>query len=76
MNAIEVEHLNRVYRAKIGVIRRTVKEVHAVEDISFEVKAGELFGLLGPNGAGKTTIVKTRLLCMSMMKPSLKPRLV
>jgi ABC-2 type transport system ATP-binding protein len=58
MNAIEVTHLNRVYRAQIGVFNRSIKEVIAVDDISFVVKAGELFGLLGPNGAGKTTIVK------------------
>src|SRR5688572_4717089 len=58
MNAIEVNHLNRVYRAQIGVFNRSIKEVVAVEDISFEVQAGELFGLLGPNGAGKTTTVK------------------
>lgn len=32
-------------------------EVAAVSDISFQVKAGEVFGLLGPNGAGKTTII-------------------
>jgi ABC-2 type transport system ATP-binding protein len=29
-----------------------------VDNISFEVAAGELFGLLGPNGAGKTTKIK------------------
>jgi ABC-2 type transport system ATP-binding protein len=58
MNAIEVKNLQRVYRARIGVIKRSIKEVIAVEDISFEIKSGELFGLLGPNGAGKTTTVK------------------
>ncbi|MCC7447326.1 MAG: ABC transporter ATP-binding protein [Anaerolineae bacterium] len=58
MNAIEVEHLRRVYRPTIGVIRRKVKEVVAVDDVSFEVRKGELFGLLGPNGAGKTTTTK------------------
>jgi len=58
MNAIEVKNLQRVYRARIGVIKRSIKEVMAVEDISFEIKSGELFGLLGPNGAGKTTTVK------------------
>ena len=58
MKAIEVNHLRRVFRATIGVIRRSIKEVVAVNDISFEVQAGELFGLLGPNGAGKTTTVK------------------
>ncbi|MGD8402341.1 MAG: ABC transporter ATP-binding protein [Anaerolineales bacterium] len=58
MNAIEIKNLRRVYRARIGVIKRSIKEVVAVEDISFDIKSGELFGLLGPNGAGKTTTVK------------------
>lgn len=58
LNAIEVEGLRRVYKATVGVIRRKIKEVVAVEDISFDVANGELFGLLGPNGAGKTTTVK------------------
>lgn len=30
--------------------------LHAVEDLSFDVKKGEIFGLIGPNGAGKTTV--------------------
>jgi ABC-2 type transport system ATP-binding protein len=33
-------------------------QVHAVEDVSFEVYPGEVFGLLGPNGAGKTTTIR------------------
>src|SRR5207302_7410742 len=32
-------------------------DVHAVKEISFSVKTGEVFGLLGPNGAGKSTTV-------------------
>jgi ABC-2 type transport system ATP-binding protein len=58
MNAIEISHLRRVFKTTIGVIRRTTKEVVAVDDISFDIQSGELFGLLGPNGAGKTTTVK------------------
>ncbi len=58
MDAIEVSHLCRVFKTYIGVIRRTVRQVVAVEDLSFSIGAGELFGLLGPNGAGKTTTVK------------------
>jgi len=58
MDAIEVKNLQRIYRARIGVIKRSVKEVMAVEDVSFSIQSGELFGLLGPNGAGKTTTVK------------------
>jgi len=58
MNAIEVSHLRRVFTSQIGVIRRTAREVVAVDDVSFGIQNGELFGLLGPNGAGKTTTVK------------------
>ena len=38
-------------------LRKTYDAVVAVDDISFEVQAGEIYGLLGPNGAGKTTTV-------------------
>jgi ABC-2 type transport system ATP-binding protein len=44
--AIEVSNLTKHYG-----------EVVAVNDISFQVGNGELFGFLGPNGAGKTTTV-------------------
>jgi len=42
--AIHVEHLHKAYG-----------DVRAVDDLSFSVYRGEIFGLLGPNGAGKTT---------------------
>lgn len=58
MDAITVAHIKRVFTSHIGVVRRTKKEVVAVDDVSFEIQEGELFGLLGPNGAGKTTTVK------------------
>ncbi len=47
MNAIEVAGLSR-----------TFKNVRAVDDISFTVDAGEIFGFLGHNGAGKTTSIR------------------
>lgn len=50
--AIQVDHLVKVFPS------RKHAGVKAVDDISFQVKKGEIFGLLGPNGAGKTTIVK------------------
>jgi lipooligosaccharide transport system ATP-binding protein len=39
-------------------LRKTYKDVIAVDDISFEVAQGESFGLLGPNGAGKSTTMR------------------
>jgi ABC-2 type transport system ATP-binding protein len=49
-SAIEISHLKKVFG-----------ELAAVDDVSFSVKKGEIFGLLGPNGAGKSTII--RMLC-------------
>ena len=39
-------------------ISKSYKKVKAVQDISFDVKPGELFGLIGPDGAGKTTVFR------------------
>ena len=47
INAIEVSHLTKRFAQKT-----------VVDDISFSVKPGEVFGLLGPNGAGKTTTLR------------------
>jgi ABC-2 type transport system ATP-binding protein len=44
---VQVEGLRKVYGATV-----------AVEEISFEVKEGEIFGMVGPNGAGKTTTIE------------------
>jgi ABC-2 type transport system ATP-binding protein len=44
---VKVEHLTKTYGS-----------VKAIDDISFEVRQGEIFGMLGPNGAGKTTTVE------------------
>ena len=40
-------------------ISKSFKNVSAIQNISFEVKSGELFGLIGPDGAGKTTLFRT-----------------
>jgi ABC-2 type transport system ATP-binding protein len=46
-NAIEVDHIVKKYG-----------DFTAVNDVSFTVKEGEIFGLLGPNGAGKSTLIR------------------
>ncbi|ABP95042.1 MULTISPECIES: ABC transporter ATP-binding protein [Metallosphaera] len=48
---IDVSHLSKTFQVK-------GKEIHALSDITFEVKTGEICGLVGHNGAGKTTLVK------------------
>jgi ABC-2 type transport system ATP-binding protein len=47
MNILEVKNLKKYYATQ-----------KAVDDISFELKQGSIFGLLGPNGAGKTTLLR------------------
>ncbi len=42
----------------VNHISKSYKNVKALEDISFQVKEGELFGLIGPDGAGKTTLFR------------------
>jgi ABC-2 type transport system ATP-binding protein len=55
MPAIIVEHISKNF----GNLR-------AVDDVSFDVESGEIFGLLGPNGAGKTTSIR---IILDIFKP-------
>ncbi|WP_298459235.1 ABC transporter ATP-binding protein [uncultured Cellulomonas sp.] len=50
MSVLEIDHLNKSY----GALR-------ALEDLTFDVRAGEIFGFVGSNGAGKTTAMRIML---------------
>jgi ABC-2 type transport system ATP-binding protein len=55
MNVIEASHITKSF-----------KDTRAVDDISFSVGRGEIFGMVGPNGAGKTTTIR---MLMDIIKP-------
>ena len=68
MALIEVSHVSKEYEVLIpqpgagnvlkNIFRPDKKTVHAVSDISFRIKEGELVGFIGENGAGKSTTIK------------------
>ena len=57
MNEAETSLDARPSAIEVRNLTKRFGEVTAVDDISFTVAAGELFGFLGPNGAGKTTTI-------------------
>jgi len=57
---LEVEHLRVLFPVKSGaVVARTVGHVHAVDDVSFELREGETLGIVGESGCGKTTLIRS-----------------
>ena len=52
---------------QVNSLRREFGKLTAVDDVSFDISRGEVFGFLGPNGAGKTTTIN--MLC-TLLKPT------
>ncbi|WP_299358447.1 ABC transporter ATP-binding protein [uncultured Paracoccus sp.] len=52
---LQVQNLTTRFPVKGGILRRTVAQVHAVEDVSFTLNAGETLSLVGESGCGKST---------------------
>ncbi len=57
---------NTQVRVSVDHVAKSFGKTMAVDDVSFEVKPGEIFGLLGPNGAGKTTTIR---MILDIFKP-------
>lgn len=65
---IEVSHLQKTFRvsrrnagfsqAVKALFHREYEEIHALNDVSFSIKEGEMVGYIGPNGAGKSSTIK------------------
>jgi ABC-type glutathione transport system ATPase component len=52
---LEVKNLTTRFPVKGGILRRTVAQVHAVEDVSFTINVGEALALVGESGCGKSS---------------------
>ncbi|MCI0478698.1 MAG: ABC transporter ATP-binding protein [Anaerolineales bacterium] len=55
---VTVEHLQKYYPVSKGMFARARHQIHAVDDISFQIGRGESLGLVGESGCGKTTTGK------------------
>lgn len=66
-NLLEIKNLKTYYPVKGGFFKRTIGNVKAVDNISFEIKKGETFGLVGESGCGKSTAGRTIL---RLLKPT------
>ena len=58
-NRMTVDHLKKYFPVMGGVLRKKVADVRAVDDVSFQIYAGECYGVVGESGCGKTTLAKT-----------------
>ena len=58
---LQVRGLTRHFPVRSGVLLRTSGQVHAADDVSFDLNVGETLGLVGESGCGKSTVGKTLL---------------
>jgi len=68
-----IKSANVLYSVETRSLSKLFGTVKAVDDISFAVESGEIFGFLGPNGAGKSTTI---MILTTLLKPSTGKALV
>ena len=59
---LKVENLKKYFPVRKGLLKRIIGYVHAVDDVSFELKRGQTLGIVGESGCGKTTLMQTLLM--------------
>src|SRR5207302_3811545 len=58
---LDVVNLKKHFPVKKGLLRRTVGQVYAVDDVTFKIGEGETLGMVGESGCGKSTVARTVL---------------